>query len=445
MYIKLSTFLVVGLKKSGFSIAKLLLSRGAEVLIYDDSKIDLVLSNQNELIKLNAKLVTNPIEALNYVDVLVLSPGVPIDNEIAITARKLNKRIIGELELASYFTSAPIIAVTGTNGKTTVCSMLSHILDTVKEDNFLVGNIGVPLSSKIDEVKNDTLLITEVSSYQLETTSRFCPHIATILNITPDHLDRHYNMDNYIFLKGKLLSTLKESEYAVLNFDDENVKELNKNTKGKIVWFSKTEKVNGAYLLEDNLMFNDEVVMNVNDINLMGMHNVENVLAVITILKLLGLENSEIKEGVKTFNGIKHRISPIKTVNGVTFFNDSKSTNPDATIKAIGSMTIPTVLIMGGFEKGLNYDEVMKTIKSNGVITDLVLTGMSAQNMYNSAIKNGVLNVSVIPDFNLAIKVANTLATSGGAVLFSPSTSSFDNFMSYEERGDRFIEAVNQL
>ncbi len=445
MYIKLNSFLVVGLKKSGYSITKLLLSKGADVYIYDNALEGFTKKNAQELESLNAKITTNPLETLNYVDVLVLSPGVPIDNEIAIEARRLNKRIIGELELASYFVTSPIIAVTGTNGKTTVCSMLSHVLDSVNEKNFLVGNIGTPLSSKIDEISSDSVLVVEVSSYQLETVSRFCPHISCILNITPDHLERHYNMENYVFLKSKLIQNLKESEYAVLNYDDERVRGLHKNTKGKVIWFSKTEKVNGAYLENGNLTFNEEVVTSASELNLIGMHNIENALAVITVLKLMGLENSEIKEGITSFRGIKHRIEPIKTIDGITFYNDSKSTNPDSTVKAINSIAVPTVLIMGGYEKGLDYTEVMKAINSSNNIENLVLTGMSAKSMYDTAIDCKVKNVSVISDFNASIRFAYTLAKKGGAVLFSPSTSSFDNFSSYEERGEKFIEAVNQL
>ena len=364
---------------------------------------------------------------------------------MAILAKKLNKRIIGELELASYFTTSPIVAVSGTNGKTTTCSMLSHVLNECNEENLLVGNIGTPLSSKINEITKNTILVTEVSSFQLETVTRFCPHISCILNITPDHLDRHYNMQNYIFLKGKLLSNLRESEYAVLNFDDENVKLLANNIKSNLIWFSKNQKVDGAYLENGDIFFNEERIFSVNEINLLGMHNVENVLACVSVLKLLGITNEEIRKGISTFTGVKHRIQPIKTINGITFYNDSKSTNPDSTIKAVEAMKVPTVLIMGGYEKGLDYTDVMKIIARSSLIENLIITGKSAKSMYESAVKNEVKNVNVVNDFNLTVKLAYNLSKQGGAVLFSPATSSFDIFSNYEERGDRFIEAVNEL
>ncbi len=445
MYIKLTSFLVVGLKRSGYSISKLLLDRGGEVYIYDPSTDERVESNKAELVNLNAKLTLNPMEVLKDIDVLVLSPGVPIDSDIAINARKLNKRIVGELELASYFINSPIVAVTGTNGKTTVCSILSHVLKGVKEDCLLVGNIGTSLSSKINEINNNTILIAEVSSFQLETTARFCPHISCILNITPDHLDRHYNMQNYIFLKGKLLANLKESEYAVLNYDDENVRVLSKNTRANVVWFSKEQIIDGAYLENGEIFFNGEIVLSVNEINLPGIHNVENVLACVAILKLLGLTAEEIRSKIISFTGVKHRIEQVKTVDGVVFYNDSKSTNPDSTIKAVNSIKTPTVLIMGGYEKGLDYSEVMKVISTSTLVKELILTGNSAKNMYETAVDNNVKNVNVVSGFDASIKLAYNLSKSGESVLFSPGTSSFDNFSGYEERGERFIEIVNEL
>ncbi|MBO5926755.1 MAG: UDP-N-acetylmuramoyl-L-alanine--D-glutamate ligase [Clostridia bacterium] len=445
MYLKTNSFLVIGLKKSGFSISKLLLERGAKVYIYDDNVSEVVSKNIKELTTFGGIFVDNPIEILNLIDVLVLSPAVPIDNEIALLARKLQKRIVGELELASYFINSPVVAVTGTNGKTTVSSIISHVLKCANVNNVLVGNVGTPLSSKVSEIDENTVCVTEVSSYQLETVNRFCPHIAVILNVTPDHLERHYNMSNYLYLKGKILLNLKESEYAVLNYDDENVLNFTEKTKAKILWFSVKEKVNGAYLKDGFLNYDNQPIISVNELNILGIHNVENCLASICALKLLGIDNLIIKEGLKSFVGVKHRIQPIKTVNGVTFYIDSKSTNPDATVKAINTVKESTVLFLGGYEKGFSYNELMKEIKKSNNIIGVVITGMSAKTMYDSAISNGVENVSVISDFILAVKYAYGLASSGDAVLLSPATSSFDNFSDFEERGDKFIEIVSSL
>ena len=447
MYCKLSSFLVLGLKKSGYCATKLLLEKGAVVYVYDQSPNEISLKNLSELELLGAKKVNESDlnSILNTIDVLVLSPGVPIDNEIAILASKLNKRIIGELELGSYFITSPIIGVTGTNGKTTVCSMLSHILTLNNYENALVGNIGTPLTSKVDTITENTVCITEVSSFQLETTYRFLSHISCILNVTPDHLERHYNIENYAFLKGKLIYNLTKSEYAVLNYNDEIVKSLSEKTKGQIVWFSTTEKVNGAYLEDGNLVYNGEIICAANDLKLRGVHNIENYLAVIAILKLLGLETSQIKQGLITFCGVKHRIQKIKEVNGITFYNDSKSTNPDASIKAIESMDTKTVVILGGYDKGLDYTPLFNKIKENKKVESVVLTGMTANSMYKTATSVNVSNVYVVPNFNLAIRLSYLISNQGYAVLFSPATSSFDMFSDYEERGERFIEIVNSL
>lgn len=444
MYLKVSSFLVVGIKKSGYHATKLLLKNGATVYIYDKNVSSITKNNIEELSNLGAKFISNPFDVLDEIDVLVLSPGVPIDNELPITAKSKGVRVIGELELASYFIkNAPIVAVTGTNGKTTVCSMISHILTSVNEDNLLVGNIGTPLSSVVEDVKNNTICVTEVSSYQLETAYRFTPHIACILNITPDHLERHYNMDNYVYLKSKLLLNLKESEFAVLNYDDDIVKDLASVTKGKVLYFSLNSKVNGAYFENDNLMFNDEVVATLDDLKVKGNHNTLNALAVICILKLLGLNNEEIRSGLSSFIGVKHRIQPIREVNGVTFYNDSKSTNEDSTIKAIKSMKTNTVLILGGYDKGLTYTNLVNEIETNSLITSVILTGNSSKKMYEAF--NEINNVFVIPDFTLAIKLSLSLSSNGYSVLFSPATSSFDKFNDFEERGDKFIEIVNSL
>ena len=443
MFCKLSSFLIFGMKKSGFCSAKLLLSLGAEVFVYDSNPTTASKENIENIVKLGAVNVLDANEILNDIDILVLSPGVPIDNELAIKARKLNKRIIGELELSSYFITSPLVAITGTNGKTTTCSMVSHILSNTNIDNLLVGNIGTPLSSMVNEFKQDTIGVVEVSSFQLETVQRFSPHIACILNITPDHLDRHYNMENYIYLKSKLLFNLRESEYAVLNYDDENIRNMASKTKAQIVWFSCKEKVDGCYLNGDTIYFDDEEICSVKDINLSGIHNTQNTLATISILKLLGLNNQEIKDGITTFKGVKHRIQEVKTVDGITFFNDSKSTNPDSCLKAVNSMNNPTILIMGGYDKGFDYTELFRGIKACENVKKIVLTGSTSSKMFKCAIDEEISEVSVIKEFDLAISVAKNLAKPGYNVLFSPATSSFDLFNGFEERGDKFIEIVN--
>lgn len=444
MYAKLMNFLVLGIANSGVSVSKLLLSKGARVYIYDNSTNEKTQKLINELVSLGCTFVENVDEILSEIDVLVLSPGVSVLNEIAIKAKSQGIRIIGEIELASYYINNPIVAVTGTNGKTTTCSLISHTLSKNGVNNKLVGNVGTPLSTSVGCSEED-ILVVEVSSYQLETTCRFTPHIACILNITEDHLERHFTMENYIFLKSKLILTLKESEFAILNYDDENVRNLAIKTKAKIVWISQKERVDGVYLSNGAIYCGEEQVIKVEDLTVKGSHNIENVLCSVAVLKLLALENQEIVDGLTTFKGVKHRIEQVLKVNGITFYNDSKATNPDATIKAINALEGDLVLILGGYDKGLDYSELFSQISSKQNVKGVVLTGQTALKMYEFAKNQGVKNLVLSSNFETAIKLAYAISKENYKVLLSPATSSFDEFTGYEERGEKFIEIATSF
>ena len=290
-------------------------------------------------------------ELLAEITVVLLSPGVAIDHEIPVRAKKLGKRIIGELELAAELCVAPVIAVTGTNGKTTTCTMIDDILKNGGEKPILCGNVGTPFSSVLDKITDDTLVVLETSSFQLETVSRFAPHVAVITNITPDHLSRHYNMENYIYLKGKILANLRESEYAVLNYDDGIVREFGEKTRAKVVYFSAQNEVNGAYVSDDKIFYKGKYVTDIKSLPVGGEHNVLNLLAAVCVAEIVGMTEEAICSGIKEFKGVKHRIQYIRTVNGADYYNDSKATNADATMKAIDSMNKPTTLILGGKDK----------------------------------------------------------------------------------------------
>lgn len=445
MYCKNTSFLVLGMQKSGICATNFLLSKGAKVLVYDDGVAESVKKNLKEAQDLGALISGDPFLDVEHVDVLVLSPAVPVDHKVAVRAKELSKRIIGEFELASLFTTNLTVAITGTNGKTTTCSIVNYALNKSGNKAELVGNIGIPFTSKVGIANSNDIFVAEVSSFQLETINRFAPHIACILNITPDHLNRHYNMENYVYLKSKLLLNLRESEFAVLNYDDVLVNQLGQKTRAKVAWFSLKEKVDGAYVEDGFIYYKGEIIMAVKDIFASGLHNVENALASVCILKLLGLSNSDVLDGLKTFTGVKHRLQKVKTVNGVTYYNDSKSTNADSCKKAVESVTEPTILIMGGYDKGLNYEDLMRTIKQNKNVKKVILTGQSAKNMYAYAVNGGLEDVSIIKDFSLAVSLASSMAKGECNVLLSPATSSFDEFGSFEERGDRFIEIVENL
>lgn len=445
MYYKKTSFLVLGLLKSGYYATSFLLSQGATVYVYDKRNSDIVLKNKQELQSKGAILVDNCDGLENVCDVLVLSPGVPVDSEISIKFKSNAKRVIGELELGTLNVKKPIVAITGTNGKTTVCSLVNESLNSLGVKSVLAGNVGTPVTSIIDNINEGDVCVLEVSSYQLETTYLFCPHVSVILNVTPDHLERHYTMENYALVKSKIIMPLRESEFAVLNYDDLTVRELSLNTRAKILWFSVKEEVSGAYLKDGALYFKGEKVTSVCELPIKGLHNVQNVLASICILKSLGFEVQDISTAISLFKGVKHRLEKIATVDGVNFINDSKSTNPDSAIKAIESCENDTVLILGGYDKGLDYTELFREIKINPKIKMTVITGANSSKLLDFAVQERVENLVAVSDFENAVISAFRLASEGDDVLLSPATSSFDEFSNFEERGERFAEIVKSL
>ena len=446
MDVKNQKFLVLGVSKSGKSAGEYILKQGGQCFLYEELSSSEIEDAIKYLVNLGAKRVSKEEveKVLANIDVLIISPGVPINHNVAILAKKLGVRIIGELELGYLSLTPNVVAVTGTNGKTTTVSMLENIFSNASLDNKLVGNIGIPLTSEIENVKRNTILLTEVSSFQLESVSKFCPHVACVLNVTPDHLERHYSFENYLFLKKRIFLNQKESEFAVLNFDDEIVKEFEKDIKAKVIFVSIKEKVNGAYLLNNGLYFKDEFVMPLEKLSLKGEHNVYNALFAIAVAKLYKIENSVIENSLANFKGVKHRIQLVAEIDGVKFYNDSKATNTASTMTAIDSVKEDKILILGGSEKGENYTKLFEKIKNSNV-KQIVLTGAARFNMLDAASKIGLANITLTKDFDYAVKIAYMFANDGDAVLFSPACASFDNFKNYEERGERFISCVEEL
>ena len=446
MYLKKDKFLIVGISKSGISVTEFLLSKGAKCYTYDDSESDRVKADCKRLETLGAVNVScnEVFDLLGEIDVVVLSPGIAIDHDIPLKAKKLGKRIIGELELASIYCNSPIIAVTGTNGKTTTCTMIDVLLKGGEVDSVLCGNIGTPISSVLHKLTENSVVVAETSSFQLETVSSFTPHITVITNVTPDHLSRHYNMENYLFIKGKSLMNLKESEYAVICYDDPMALKLAEKTRAKVVYFSAKTQVNGAYVEDNKIYYKGKVVSDLASLPISGEHNVLNFLASLCVAKIMGLDNESIIESAKTFKGVKHRIQHVATVGGVDYYNDSKATNVDATLKAIDSMAKPTVLILGGKDKGLDFTELFEKIKRSRV-KKVVVTGESRFRLIESAKAVGFESLSMVEDFYLALDLAAMIAKEGDSVLLSPACSSFDRFTDFEQRGDEFIKFVERL
>ena len=443
MYLKNQKFFILGVSKSGCSVAKYLLEQNSVCYIYEQIRNAKTEKNIDELVSLGAKLVTD-LEVDNVLlnsDILIISPGVPINHEISVKAKNAGIRIMGEVEFGVCQFLPTIVAITGTNGKTTTVSMLDAILKEDKIKSVAVGNIGIPITSKLNEIDNQTVCVAEISSFQLEAVYSFCPHISCVLNIAPDHLERHYTMDNYIFLKKRIFKNQRESEYTVLNYDDETVKSFFTETRAKVIWVSAKEKVDGAYRDNGSLCYKGEVVMREDELCLKGEHNIYDALASIACAKLLGVSSRAIAEGLKSFKGIKHRVEFICEKDGVKYYNDSKATNTASTMVAIDMMTEPTVLILGGSEKGENYNLLFEKIKQRP-IRHVVLTGASRYAMLNSAGESGVTEITITADFSFAVKIAMMRAEKGDNVLLSPACASFDSFNGYEERGELFAKIV---
>lgn len=446
MYFKNQKFLVAGMSKSGTAAAEFLLRRGAVTYLYDDVSGGAVEKNMRALEEKGAVVVREDSlsAALSECDILVLSPGIPIDHTLPVAFRKAGKRIIGESELGCLFLRAPLFAVTGTNGKTTTVTMLDEIFRAAGEKSVACGNIGLPLTACVEQLDYGDIAVMEVSSFQLETLSSIRPHVAIVTNIAADHLNRHYSMENYIFLKSKILRNMRESEYAVLNRDDERVCGIAKDARCRIRWFSVKERTNGAFLYEGGLYFENEKIMDAADLSLKGEHNLKNALAAICAAKLMGVESAAVARALSSMRGVRHRIEKVGEYGGVLYINDSKGTNVDATLNAVANMDRETVLLLGGKDKGYDYDALFSRLKESRVVQS-VLYGENRFKLFESAVRAGESRVTLCADFSLAVKIAAMTAKPGQCVLLSPASSSFDAFSGYEERGEKFEEIVRSL
>lgn len=446
MYFSNQKFLVAGMSKSGEGSAEFLLKRGAKVFVYDDIVSDKVVQTMNALQAKGAQIVT--AEALNGAiaecDILVLSPGIPIDNPLPVAFRKIGKSIIGEEELAALYLRAAAVAVTGTNGKTTTVSMLENVFNACGKNAVPCGNYGNPLINVVEDLGFDDCALLEISSFQLETLFSLRPHVAVITNITEDHLNRHYNMDNYVFLKSKLIRGLRESEFAVLNYDDERVRQLAKLTRAKIVWFSAVQQVSGAYVDGGVVYFNGEKYFGIENMALGGVHNIYNALACVAVSAIMGLDRQATSTALCAFKGVKHRIQLVDEIDGIRYIDDSKGTNVDATLKAVESMERPTVLLLGGTDKGYDYSPLFAALGKSRVI-HAVLYGENRFKLLSAAENMNFTTFSVCENFTTAVYLAAYIAKSGQSVLLSPASASFDEFAGFEERGDAFAKLVEGL
>lgn len=446
MYFKNQKFLVAGMSKSGTAAAEFLLRRGAVTYLYDDVSGGAVEKNMRTLEEKGAVVVREDSlsAALSECDILVLSPGIPIDHTLPVAFRKAGKRIIGESELGCLFLRAPLFAVTGTNGKTTTVTMLDEIFRAAGEKSVACGNIGLPLTACVEQLDYGDIAVMEVSSFQLETLSSIRPHVAIVTNIAADHLSRHYSMENYIFLKSKLLRNMRESEFAVLNYDDPAVRKFADEARCAVRWFSVRERVHGAFLFEGGLYYENEKIMDAADLPLKGEHNIKNALAALCAARLAGISGEAVASALSHMQGVRHRIQTIAEIGGVTYIDDSKGTNIDAALTAVSCMQSDTVLLLGGKDKGYDYDELFVKLRSSRAV-HFVLYGENRFRLLNSAVRANESRISLCDDFDTAVRLAAMTAKPGQCVLLSPASSSFDAFSGYEERGERFESIVMSM
>jgi UDP-N-acetylmuramoylalanine--D-glutamate ligase len=440
--------LVVGLGKSGVASALFLKARGAHVTVSDTKPQDELKNEIPALLDQGIAVETGGHGERTFrgQDLIVVSPGVPVDAPLLAQARALGEKVIGEIELAAEFFPGEIVAITGSNGKTTTTTLAGDVLAAGGLSTVVGGNIGTPAISLVERASAETIAVLEVSSFQLETIQTFRPRIAVVLNVTPDHLDRHRTFGAYADAKARIFENQRADDFAVLNADDPTCVGMAARTKAQVFWFSRKNEVKqGAQVHDGRILFRDpkrqREIMLLSEIPLKGAHNVENVLAAVCVGALSGVEPEQIRKAVASFKAVEHRLEYVATIRGVEYYNDSKATNVDATIKALESFPANIHLILGGKDKGSDY----------GVLNDLlrqrvkqVYTIGAAAAKIESQIK-GATEIVHAETLQNAIKRAADSAQPGDVVLLAPACASFDQFRSYEHRGKVFKEVVNAL
>ena len=434
--------LVVGLGKSGRAAYDLLKEMKARVSLYDGKK-DMDVSGYDAPVYLGEI----PKDELGSFACAVFSPGVPLDIPLANELREAGIPLIGEIELAYIMEKGVVAGITGTNGKTTTTTLVGEIMRAHNEKTFVVGNIGNPYTKEVGKTSSQSVTVAEISSFQLETIDTFRPMVSAILNITPDHLNSHKTMEEYIRVKLSITKNQTKEDLCVLNYEDEVLRENAVNLPCEVAFFSSRQKVEkGLYQNEKHDIVDAETgesLMNMSECNLPGDHNCENIMAAILITKKLGVPMDTILSVVKSFQAVEHRVEFVANVNGVDYYNDSKGTNPDAAIKGIQSMSRPTVLIGGGYDKGGEFDEWIDSFGGN--VKKLLLLGATKEKIAETAKVHGFTEYEFSESLEEAVKRAAEIACDGDAVLLSPACASWDMFDSYEQRGTLFKEYVRNL
>ena len=443
--------LVFGSGKSGIGASDLLAKVGAFPVIYDgNAEIDkdAVVHKTDGAYPVTVYAGELPKEVQDSLDLVVLSPGVPTDLPLVKSFYEQGLPVWGEVELAYRVGDGEVLAITGTNGKTTTTALLGKIMQDARDSVFVVGNIGTPYTSKALEMKPNSVTVAEISSFQLETIDEFAPKVSAILNVTEDHLNRHHTMEEYIRVKELITENQGTEDVCVLNYEDEVLREFGKHLTPRVVYFSSGRKLDeGIYLDGNKIILKDgekEIeVVKTEDLKLLGKHNFENVMAAVAMAYYDGVSLDSIRKSICEFTAVAHRIEYVTEKKGVVYYNDSKGTNPDAAIKGIQAMNRPTLLIGGGYDKQSGYDEWIEAF--DGKVRYLVLIGQTKEKIKEAAEKHGFHDIILCEDLKEAVKVCEEKAQPGDAVLLSPACASWGQFDNYEQRGDMFKEYVRNL
>lgn len=447
---EINTAIVAGTGKSGISATKLLVNHGVKVYLFDENKdrdIEAIKEKTGDSELVQIELGELGEDALSSSQLMVISPGIPVDAPFTDVVRNAGIPIWSEIELAYHYGKGKIAAITGTNGKTTTTALVGEIVKAHNVKTIVVGNIGIPYTELCDTTDDDSDTVAEISSFQLETVIDFHPNVSAILNLTPDHLNRHYTFENYGNVKFSITKNQTMDDVTVLNYDDEHTRAMGEKAKEHchVVYFSRLEKPAGGVYLEDGDIILEDGdkkinVLAIKDLKLMGAHNVENVLAAVGISYYMGVPVDVIRDVATSFKAVAHRIEYVDTVDGVAYYNDSKGTNPDAAIKGIQAMVAPTFLIGGGYDKGSEYDEWIEAF--DGKVKWLVLIGQTAQKIADCAKRHGFNSIIFEENLQDAVAYCHENAVDGDAVLLSPACASWGQFDNYEQRGDMFKEYV---
>ncbi len=443
--------LVFGTGISGIGAAKLLEKVQAEVILYDgnekfckeeirkrlpdDSKCEIVLGALSK-------------ELLESLDLVVMSPGVPLDIPAVEQIKAAGIPIWGEIELAYQMSAGTVLAITGTNGKTTTTALLGEIMEAYADSVFVVGNIGNPYTDAALSMTEDSYTVAEISSFQLETIDTFTPKVSAILNITEDHLNRHHTMEEYIRVKELITANQTKKDYCILNYEDKILRDFGEKCPAQTVFFSSERKLDkGAFLDGDVICLKTDTetleIVKTGELKILGKHNYENVMAASAMAYYAGVPVEVIHKAVTQFRAVAHRIEFVDEIHGVTYYNDSKGTNPDAAIKGIQAMNRPTLLIGGGYDKESSYEEWIQSFE--GKVKYLVLIGQTREKIQEAAHKCGFMNTILADDLEEAVSICTQKAEKGDAVLLSPACASWGQFDNYEQRGDKFKEYVYAL